>query len=112
MEFELLPDYTELYSKNSGASKQTLSIRFPAVTALGVTLEKERGSCPQTNIVYKIPCSDCTWSYIGEWTRQLPPNAKKTKHKKSEMSNIATKAPTIQTMHGRTIIKSTLIPLK
>ena len=35
----------------------------------------------------------------------------KKKHKKSEMSNIATKAPTIQTMHGRMIIKSTLIPL-
>ena len=50
MECELLPDLTELYSKNSlrrnsghpTTSKQILSTRFPAVTAHGVIGETSK----------------------------------------------------------------------
>ena len=33
----------------------------------------------QCNVVYKIPCSDCSWSYIGETGRCL-----KTRRKKNQ----------------------------
>ena len=78
MEFELLPDLTELYSKNSlrrnsghpATSKQTLSTRFSAVIVLGVILEKQADA------------------------------SKREEKNMSEMSSIATKALTFQTMHA------------
>ena len=83
MEFQLLPEVTELHSKNSllrlksshpAISKQTLSMGFPAVTVFG-----------------------------ADWrNKQMPSNA--GKQNMSEMSSIAAKAPTFSTMHGWTTI--------
>lgn len=79
MEFQLLPEVTELQSKNSllrlksshpAISKQTSSMGFPAVTVFG-----------------------------ADWrNKQMPSNA--GKQNMSEMSSIAAKAPTFPTMHG------------
>ena len=49
----------------------------------------------QTNVVYKIPCADCPWSYIGETGRCLKTRVKgHTRNTKAfkKGSNIATHA--------------------
>ena len=35
----------------------------------------------QTNVVHKIPCSDCSWNYIGDW--QMLSNLEERTQKKS-----------------------------
>ena len=49
----------------------------------------------QTNVVYKIPCSDCSWNYIGETGRSF--QTQKKEHKRNlknyaKGSNIANHA--------------------
>jgi len=49
----------------------------------------------QTNVVYKIPCSDCSWNYIGETGRCF--QTRKEEHKRNlknyaKGSNIASHA--------------------
>ena len=49
----------------------------------------------QTNVVYKIPCADCPWSYIGETGRCLKTRVKEhTRNTKAfkKGSNVATHA--------------------
>ena len=50
----------------------------------------------QTNVVYKLPCADCSWSYIGEAGRCL--KTRISEHIGNTKS--FKKVPTLQHMHG------------
>jgi hypothetical protein len=43
---------------------KTLERQFPSAKQIPPTEEQE-------NVVYQIPCQDCSWSYIGETGRSL-----------------------------------------
>ena len=60
-------------------SLKTLQQHFPSPKHM-VELEK------QTNVIYKIPCGDCNWSYIGETGRAFDTR------KKEHMRNVKTYA--------------------
>lgn len=79
MDFEMLPEHTENLQQNSlrrnsghpATSKQTLSIRFPAVNLLGVILEKtsrrlqtRKKNMSMSSIATKAP----TFKTIYGWT--------------------------------------------
>ena len=51
--------------------QKTLQQEFPS-PSLGLLIEL------QTNVVYRIPCADCPWNYIGETGRCL--STRKTEH--------------------------------
>ena len=58
---------------------QTLQQHFPS--------PKQRVEpCQQTNVIYKIPCGECNWSYIGETGRAFETR------KKEHMTNVKTHA--------------------
>ena len=62
--------------------RPTPCIKFPVQIVRGVTLGKPaelRSSMEsQTNVVYKIPCTNCSWCYIGETGRAF--NTRKKEH--------------------------------
>ena len=62
----------------------TLEQSFPSI--------KDRPSPEnQTNVVYKIDCADCSWSYIGETGRNF--NTRRKEHKRNvEHNKIGSKA--------------------
>ena len=61
----------------------------------------------QCNVVYKIPCKDCPWNYIGETGRCF--KTRRKEHQRN-LKNYA-KAQTLQTMHGKTTTLLTSIML-
>ena len=62
----------------------------------------------ETGIVYRIPCADCSWSYVGETGRSF-----KTR-KKEHLKNVKTlqRSPTSPLMLGTTHTTLTLITQK
>ena len=53
---------------------KTLQHEFPSVKHRPTMEEK-------TNVVYKIPCKECSWSYIGETGRSL--KTRKSEHSRN-----------------------------
>ena len=61
----------------------------------------------QCNVVYKIPCTDCSWSYVGETGRCF-----KTRRKEHrEILKTIQEARTLPTILGKTITQLTLMAL-
>ena len=61
----------------------------------------------QCNVVYKIPCADCCWSYVGETGRCF-----KTRRKEHQRNlKNYTRGSNIATMLGKTIIQLILMAL-
>ena len=61
----------------------------------------------QSNVVYKIPCKDCPWNYIGETGRYFQTRKKNT----NEIWRTMLRAQTLQTMRGKTTTLLTSITL-
>ena len=59
----------------------------------------------QTNVVYKIPCSDCTWNYIGETSKCL--HTRKKEHIRN--TKVFKMVPILSAMLGS---KATLLILR
>ena len=57
---------------------RTLQREFPSVKHRPPTEEK-------TNVIYKIPCKDCPWNYIGETGRSL--KTRKSEHVRNVKQN-------------------------
>ncbi len=57
---------------------RTLQREFPSVKHRPPTEE-------QTNVIYKIPCKDCPWNYIGETGRSL--KTRKSEHVRNVKQN-------------------------
>ena len=85
-----------LYRVEGLGNQNILGVTKPSpVAAPGTTRHKNKFRTLQTNIVYKIPCADCSWSYIGETGRCF--HTRKKEHIRNtktykKISNIATHA--------------------
>jgi len=68
-----LPFYPGLANKLKRIFKRAdVDVVFRPITSLRNIVSRRRPACiPKRGIVYRIPCSSCDWSYVGETGRTL-----------------------------------------
>ena len=85
----VLPFLPELYNRMKRTfSKAGVEVSLrPPPSLKGALLKKKPASIEPRGLVYRIPCQDCDWSYVGETARTL--SVRVSEHKRA-VRNLST----------------------